>query len=84
MAKTVPMEVVVKVEGLDQFKQALTAAQHAAWLEGMNHVLTWLALQRFGDAMAKDNPYGRKPATEYTFHRGIPVVVEGDECATQS
>lgn len=61
MAKTVPLELVVKVEGLDQFKDALAEARSAAWLEGMNHVLTWLALQRFGGAMGKDNPYGRKP-----------------------
>ena len=59
MAKAPPLTVTINVEGLDQFKQALTEAQHAAWLEGMNHVLTWLALQRFSEVMGKDNPYGR-------------------------
>lgn len=59
MAKAPPLEVVVKMEGLDQFKATLTEAQRAAWLEGMNHVLTWLALQRFSEVMGKDNPYGR-------------------------
>lgn len=79
MAKTVPMEVVVKVEGLDQFKAALAQAQHAAWLEGMNHVLTWLALQRFAPVMGKDNPYRRVPEPEYTFHQGLPIVAGVDE-----
>lgn len=66
MAKTVPMEVVVKVEGLDQFKAAVTEAQSAAWLEGMNHVLSWLALRQFSETMAKDNPYGREVASSAT------------------
>lgn len=61
MAKTVPLELVVKVEGLDQFKATLAEAQHAAWLEGMNHVLSWLALRQFSETMAKDNPYKRPP-----------------------
>lgn len=60
MAKTVPLEVVVRVQGLDQFKDAITEARHAAWLEGMNHVLSWLALRQFSETLAKDNPYGRK------------------------
>lgn len=60
MAKAPPLTVTIDVQGLDQFKAALAQAQHAAWLEGMNHVLTWLALQRFSEVMGKDNPYGRE------------------------
>jgi hypothetical protein len=30
-----------------------------AWLEGMNHALTWLGLKQYADVMAKDNPHGR-------------------------
>lgn len=38
---------------------AAPSIQSAAWLEGMNNVLTWLALQRFAETMAKDNPHKR-------------------------
>lgn len=80
MAKAPPLTVTIDVQGLDQFKAALAQAQHTAWLEGMNHVLTWLALQRFAPAMAKDNPHRRRePVPEYTFHQGIPIVAGGGE-----
>lgn len=55
----VPLEVVVRVEGVEQVKEAIAGAQSAAWLEGMNHVLSWLALRQFSETLAKDNPHGR-------------------------
>ena len=58
MAKAPPL--IVRVEGLDQFKAALTEAQAAAWLEGMNHALTWLGLKQYAEVMSKDNPHGRE------------------------
>jgi hypothetical protein len=60
MAKTTPLEMVIKVEGLDQFKAYAVEAQHAAWDAGMRHALTWLGLKQYADVMAKDNPHGRK------------------------
>lgn len=57
MAKVAPLEVVIKVEGLAQFKDALTEAQALAWEAGMRHALTWLGLRQYGDVMAGDNPH---------------------------
>lgn len=57
MAKLAPVEVVIKVEGLDRVKELLTEAQHDAWEAGMRHALAWLGLRHYGDVMAKDNPH---------------------------
>ena len=58
MAKAGPFTVTVKVESATQRQTEIDAAKHAAWLEGLNHALTWLGLKHYGDAMAKDNPHG--------------------------
>lgn len=67
MAKVAPLEVVIRVTGLkelrdlkDQIEPLIETAQSAAWLEGMNHALSWLGLKQYGDVMAKDNPHGRE------------------------
>lgn len=51
------VEMVIRVEGLDQFKKLAAEAQAAAWEEGLRHALTWLGLKQYGDVMAKDNPH---------------------------
>lgn len=58
MAKLAPVEVVIKVEGLDRVKEILTEAQRDAWEAGLRHTLAWLGLKHYGDVMAKDNPFG--------------------------
>lgn len=59
MAKLAPVEVVIRVEGLDRVKEVITESQAAAWEAGMRHALSWLGLKQYGDVMAKDNPHGK-------------------------
>jgi|GEM_PF-6232276 len=57
MAKLAPVEMVIKVEGLDQFKAYAVEAQAAAWDAGLRHALTWLGLKQYADVMGADNPH---------------------------
>jgi len=65
MAKTVPIEVVVRVVrcedgGTWTMSDAEFQRERAeAWHEGMTHALTWLGLKQYAEVMAKDNPHGR-------------------------
>lgn len=57
MAKMAPIEVVIKVEGLESVKKWAAEAQSAAWESGMRHALAWLGLKQYGNVMANDNPH---------------------------